>query len=193
MSVIINTRPLSKVEFRQLLERDGRLLELWPDGTVREKPPMSMGHNRLTAVLGAWLETTLGRERVRSGAEAIIEWGDRPAFRPDVVLFTGARWAALVRSVGLGGYANVPPDLAIEIQSPSQSWAELVEKCTWYVRHDVPVAWLVDFQHRQVGVFRPAAAGADVFSELDARPLPLPSGFGEVEVRARDVFALLES
>lgn len=41
-------------------------------------------------------------------------------------------------------FFEIPPDLVLEILSPSQRFADLVEKAALYLRFGVPLVWLVD-------------------------------------------------
>jgi Uma2 family endonuclease len=51
------------------------------------------------------------------------------------------------------GYAKEPPDLAVEIRSPSQSWKELMEKVLEYLNMGVRLVWVVDPKVKRVTVF----------------------------------------
>jgi Uma2 family endonuclease len=52
----------------------------------------------------------------------------------------------------------MPPDLAIEIISPDQSFGEMAEKATDYLTAGVPRVWVVDPRARSITVFYPDAA-----------------------------------
>jgi Uma2 family endonuclease len=58
------------------------------------------------------------------------------------------------------------PTLAVEVRSPSQTMAELREKCRYFRANGVDACWLID----------PDARGAELFEgEEDGKPLD-PSG-----------------
>jgi Uma2 family endonuclease len=51
---------------------------------------------------------------------------------PDIGVY---RWERIPRTEDgrIADYFLTPPDIAIEIISPSQAWSELAKKCRWYV------------------------------------------------------------
>jgi Uma2 family endonuclease len=53
------------------------------------------------------------------------------------------------------GYLQVPPDLVIEVVSPSDRPAEVRQKAARYLEAGVSLLWLVEPKHRGVTVFRP--------------------------------------
>jgi Uma2 family endonuclease len=53
------------------------------------------------------------------------------------------------------GYFEVPPDLAIEIVSPSDTFSRTTEKIRHYLGNGVPVVWYVDPELRIVTIYRP--------------------------------------
>jgi Uma2 family endonuclease len=194
--VDINTRPMSLEEFEGLLDTgDERRLELWPDGTVHEKPEadLTFAHGLLAGGLIRLLEGPQ-RERGVALAELNVAWSQRPSYRPDVVFYARSRLPDLRAGEGWIAHPHVPPDLVVEVRSPTQTWTSQAAKCTWYVTiGQVPIAWLVDLDEldRSISVFRRGQAGIAVFSAVvdppDARVLPGTDG-----VRVADVFAVLK-
>lgn len=59
----------------------------------------------------------------------------------------------------------LPPTLAVEVRSPDESMGEQREKCRYFRRHGVDVAWLID----------PVSRTAEVFED-DADGEPVPAG-----------------
>jgi Uma2 family endonuclease len=89
---------------------------------------------------------------------------------PDISVY---RWERIPRSAS-GEIADdffEPPDIAIEIVSPTQSVIRLLRRCLWYVGNGVQIALLVDPSDRSVSVFRPGAQptvlGGTDWIELD--------------------------
>jgi Uma2 family endonuclease len=70
-----------------------------------------------------------------------------------------------------------PPDIAVEIISPGQTRREQIERCRWYVEHDVAISLLVDPQRETVTRFRaddePIVLSGDESIDLD----PVLPGF----------------
>jgi Uma2 family endonuclease len=79
----------------------------------------------------------------------------------------------------------LPPDVAVEIRSRSDTLSGQLAKCSWYVRHGVGLAWLVEFQQRIVYVVQAGVPRVSVHHSVDTEAIGL-------ELRAADVFALLE-
>jgi Uma2 family endonuclease len=71
---------------------------------------------------------------------------------PDVVVL---RWQRIPRDAS-GQVADdvlIPPDIAVEIVSPSQSVTALVRRCRWYAAHGLEIALLADPADRSVIAF----------------------------------------
>jgi Uma2 family endonuclease len=185
--VAINTPPMSLAEFEALLDRgDERRLELWPDGTLHEKGPVTAPHALIEGGLVALLEGS-GRVRGRAFTELNVPWGERLSYRPDVAFYPRERLGELRTADGRDWilHPRTPPDLAVEIRSPSETIGDQLAKCSWYVQHGVKLAWLVDFEQRVVYVVQATVPGVSVHRPDDDAPIGL-------DLRAADVFALLE-
>src|SRR6476469_2455312 len=83
---------------------------------------------------------------------------------PDVAVFVWERIARDANGEPLDEVV-VPPDIAIEIASPSQSLRPLTSKCAWYVEHGVRVALLIRPNDQSIAVFR---SGAEVVTRRGA-------------------------
>ena len=74
-----------------------------------------------------------------------------------------------------------PPDLAVEVVSPSETRPRVLEKVQWYLEAGCPLVWVIDPQRRTAAVYRPGAAvrqlgAADALDGEDVLPgfrLPL--------------------
>jgi Uma2 family endonuclease len=82
---------------------------------------------------------------------------------PDVGFVT---WDRLPGRVAPDGYIPVPPDLAIEVRSPSDRAGEIEDKLARYRRAGVPLIWWVDPKRRMVSVYRNGALAAEL-AEVD--------------------------
>lgn len=56
-------------------------------------------------------------------------------------------------------YIRVPPDLAVEVLSPSNERGEVDDKIEEYLALGVPLVWIVDPQRRKVTVYREPLEG----------------------------------
>lgn len=51
------------------------------------------------------------------------------------------------------GYSDQPPDLIVEVRSPSQSWSIVVAKVAEFLKMGVKLVWVVDPKARRLTVF----------------------------------------
>jgi Uma2 family endonuclease len=84
-----------------------------------------------------------------------------------------------------GGYVVGAPDLAVEIQSPSQSPADLEKKVRQYLAAGAHTAWVIHLRRRQARIFGPSGAVKDVGKEgfLEAQEI-LPG----IRIALRSIF-----
>ena len=80
---------------------------------------------------------------------ANVDLGSGQHVEPDVVF---------LRSDYPGGHDDLsvlgPPDLVVEVLSPSNKHYDLVTKRDWYERHGVPEYWAADLDTDEIVVFR---------------------------------------
>jgi len=125
------------------------------NGMVVTKPSPKRFHSKtqraLLYLLDAWGET-LGEVGVEWAV--ILERDDRPWVPvPDLLFIFRDRLPAT-----LGDDAcPVPPDLAIEIISPDQSFGEMTDKATAYLAAGVARVWVVDARAQTITTFQPQA------------------------------------
>lgn len=60
------------------------------------------------------------------------------------------------------------PDLAIEVISPSQSWAQVRRKAEVYLLHGTAMVWLIDPEAKSAEVWQPADDEAPQLETVDA-------------------------
>jgi Uma2 family endonuclease len=137
----ITGRRLTVEEFLKLPE-DKPYLELI-DGEVTQKAVPQDEHAWLQAVLVEMINVFARRRRLAAALTELQKRFGEDILLPDVAVY---RWQRLPRDAGgrLTNTYQVPPDIAIEIVSPSQSVAEMVAKCRRYLAHGVPIALVVD-------------------------------------------------
>lgn len=68
---------------------------------------------------------------------------------PDVSFISKAR----MTERALSTYVPLMPDLAVEVVSPSQSWAQVRRKAETYLRHGSQMVWLIDPQSQSAEVW----------------------------------------
>ncbi len=89
--------------------------------------------------------------RVMMGVGVILERNPDTVRRASVSFVSAQRRPLGVRNAG---YAEIPPELVVEIRSPGDSAAELDEKARMWIRHGVLIVWVVNPDARTVDVYR---------------------------------------
>ncbi len=87
-----------------------------------------------------------------------FSWKPRQVRRADVTFIRKDRypWNQLSED----GYTTIPPDLAVEVVSPNDGAAELLEKIQEYLRAGVKLVWVINPDTRSVQVIRGDKSGA---------------------------------
>ncbi len=118
--------------------------------------------SRIDRILGAFVDAH-GLGGVFGAETAFRLRRDPDTVRcPDCAFVAAARLAAaLTRGVVEGA-----PDLAVEVLSPSNTWAEMERKLAEYFRHGARQVWIVDPDSRSVAAH--VAGGLPQFLEGDA-------------------------
>ena len=158
-------------ELLTLPRGDGRRYELIR-GVLVEKMPTGDPHS--IAVVNFTYELT---HYTRAGGPGVTRAGD-PGYRlernPDTVRAPDVAWFAPGRiPTGAQGYPELAPDLVVEVKSPTNSWREMAEKATMWLRSGAQMVWVADPDTVTITIYRPNAApvtlGEDDF--LDAGDL----------------------
>lgn len=169
----ITQRRMTLDEFLALPEQKPELL-YHADGTITQKVSPKLKHGLVQAELVKRVDRFAEPKRLaRAIPELRCTFGGA-SHVPDVSVF---RWERLPR--GEDGRAaddiREPPDIAVEIVSPGQRAAALVELCLWYVTNGVKLAMVLDPDDESALVVQPdqtvrVLRGADVFDAGEALP-----------------------
>jgi Uma2 family endonuclease len=184
---MVATRLMTVEEFEALNGDSGRYELI--RGELREVPPMGMRHGEIGSIfhirIGVFAqERRLGR--VYTSDTCFILAHGQPAVivMPDVAFVRADR---LPPADQRDRYAPFPPDLAVEVRSPSQSRREIEEKIALYLEARVPMLWYCQPKPRTVTVYRPdrdpLVVGEE--GELDGEDV-LP----DFRLRVADLFAV---
>ena len=135
-------------EFMDLPD-DGKLYEL-VEGKLFEMSQPGDEHGRVSDNLYSYLsrfvrQNKLGRLYLPTG----FRLGGRTVRAPDVGFVTASRVPPVSRKA-----VAVPPDLAVEVISPTDVWSEIVDKNSQYQQAGVPLVWLLDPYSQVVFVYR---------------------------------------
>jgi Uma2 family endonuclease len=144
---------LSAAEFARLPDDPFWRYELVRGRVVREPPPGEQ-HGSMAARLAHFL---LEFVDPRGLGDVRVESGYILAREPDTVRGPDV---SFMRRERLGGYLartwpDVPPDLAVEVLSPSDRPGRVREKVDDYLAAGCRLVWVVDTRHRTVTVHEP--------------------------------------
>lgn len=146
----VEKKPITAEEFLDLPDpTDGTVLEL-VRGEIVATPGPGVEHGEVQGnvhyLIKQYLhQTKIGRVVVESGV--ITERGPDTVRGPDVSYYSKER---LPLDVRVTGYHDQPPDLCVEVVSPSNTVHELKAKAKEYLFAGVRVVWIVDPRHREV-------------------------------------------
>jgi Uma2 family endonuclease len=136
--------------FTQLPENIGRDFELIAGEVVEKmvsRPRQSIIAVRLSFYVNAFvIPRKLGRV---SGADGGY-WVGKERYIPDMAFISNARQSALPNDA----YNPLPPDLAVEVISPSNDREDIQIKVGNYLAAGT-VAWVVDVDRQRVEVYQP--------------------------------------
>lgn len=153
MNMIVRPEPLTAEEFEQMTETKGAELI---DGELREKQvggESSYVNNEFGRAIGAFVrEHSLGWVFDSECGYQCFPTHPRTVRKPDVSFVRRGRFPneRLPR-----GHVRIPPDLAVEVVSPGDTWYEVEEKVAEYLAVEVPLVWVVNPDCRTVHVYRP--------------------------------------
>ncbi|HAC65700.1 MAG TPA: Uma2 family endonuclease [Cyanothece sp. UBA12306] len=151
---MITARKITLEEFLALPE-EGVTYELIAGEAIPKVSPKRF-HSRLAVTLCIFLENWS-----KNKGEVGIEWsvilkrnGENWVPVPDLLYIS---YEKLPRERFEDEACPFPPELAIEIISPGQSFGDLTEKATAYLKAGICRVWLVDPQGKSITIFYPDA------------------------------------
>jgi Uma2 family endonuclease len=124
-------------------------------GEIVEVTPGGMRHGRVAAWIAHLLLEFLGDSDV--GEVYGAETGFRLETGPDLVRAPDAAFVRRERLEGLDDTKFLPlaPDLAVEVVSPSDTFATVEEKAAMWLSYGARLVWVVEPEKEQVFVYRP--------------------------------------
>ena len=164
MTTIAAERKLMTADELLLMPKvDGRRFELIR-GVLIEKMPAGRSQgvpgSRIDGILFNYADTN------DYGVTVSCETGYRLERDPDTVRAPDVAWFAPGRlPEDVVGFPEIPPDLAVEIKSPSNSWPEITEKAYMWLCYGAQQAWVADPATATVTIYRlntaPVTLGED--------------------------------
>ena len=145
-------------------------------GVLCETMPTGQEHGEIVVSLSAALWNFVNPRRLgRLTASHYGVWLERDpdTVREPDIAFTSAEKIPVDARVT--GYAEVAPDLVVEVASPSDSRREVHDKARMWLSHGVRLVWVVHPETRTVDVHRPdhevaTLADQDALDGLDVLP-----------------------
>lgn len=133
------------------MARDGFVYEL-VDGELRKMSPAGFEHGHIAMLIGASLSNHVRRNGL--GRVTAAETGFRLRENPDTVRAPDVAFVRRARVVDVRGYFPGAPDVAIEVISPSDTYSEVSEKVSDWLRSGVTMVVLVDPSTKSASVHR---------------------------------------
>lgn len=125
-------------------------------GVLRKTMPSGQRHGKLVAklliILGMFVEPRRLGTLVASDSGVLLERNPDTVREPDIAFTSVARLPA---DAVLDGYAEVIPDLVVEIVSPGDRPRDIADKAAMWLTHGVRLVWVVQPAHRAIEVHRP--------------------------------------
>ena len=145
-------------------------------GVLCETMPSGIEHGRIVVNLATELRTFIKPRKL--GLLAASDAGVRLERSPDTVRELDIAYFSPERiplDVKVTGYADVVPDLVVEVASPSNSHWELNDKALMWLHYGVRLVWVVYPDTRNVAVYRAdhrtlALSDEDALDGLDVLP-----------------------
>jgi Uma2 family endonuclease len=122
-------------------------------GVIVTMPPPKGRHgvccSKLNRLIGNHVEANRLGNTTSNDTGWITERGPDTVRGPDVAFWSYQRAPEVPE-----GYYQVPPDLAVEVVSPSDTHTRVQEKVRHYLKHGARMVWVVDPELRIVTVYR---------------------------------------
>ena len=128
-------------------------------GVLHETMPAGYAHGKiitkLVFLLNAFIIPRKLGSLTASDSGVWLERDPDTVREPDIAYFSAAK---IPLDAMDSGYAEVPPDLVVEIVSPSDSRREVFDKARMWLRYGVDLVWVVQPDTRTVDVYESGRA-----------------------------------
>jgi Uma2 family endonuclease len=133
------------------------------DGTLKEKPVVPFVHGRVQMLLGVWFWQHQDEWHTQCAVETRTQVSTAKVRLPDIVVVSADSHEQ--------GTLTTPPLVAIEVLSPSDSYADLRACAEDLTAMGVRNVWLIDPEHRTGEVWRDGywqPAGSERIEAVDS-------------------------
>ena len=127
-------------------------------GVFCEMSPPGVDHGRVAARLARWLGNFVEERQLGEVINEMGVWTERDpdtVRAPDAAFFSAER---LPPDVSVAGYADVAPELAIEVRSPNDTRPQVRAKAQMWLSHGVSLVWVAHPDARTIDVYGADAA-----------------------------------
>ncbi len=138
--------------------------------------------NRIGRLLGNYAEERDLGHALNNDAGVVTERGPDTVRGPDVSFYSYAR---VPKGADPAGYPDVVPEVAIEVRSPTDRWAKVLEKVSEYLNAGIDLIYVVDAQSQSVFAYSADQPNA-ILSGDDELTFPPP--INGLRIRARRLF-----
>ena len=148
----VATKPMTAEEFFLTEEFEDGKYELVRGG-IEFMPPPGLRHGEVQTNIAFAIKLFLKASRlgrVMTESRAITERDPDSVRGPDVSFYSAAR---LPYGVEVIAYHDLPPDLCVEVRSPSDSKSALRAKAHEYLTGGVQLVWIVDPEDQTVTIY----------------------------------------
>jgi Uma2 family endonuclease len=139
-------------------------------GELRKMSPSGARHGSVAAQIIASLGTYVKQHR--AGVVYASETGFKISREPDTVRAPDAAFVVAGRVVDAAGFFDGPPDIAIEVTSPSDRYSEIEEKTLDWLRSGVTAVVVVEPRTKTARIHR--AGEATIVNDAIEIPDVLP-------------------
>lgn len=158
MCPVKTVRPRVSYADLERAPEDGRRYELY-DGEVFVVPAPLLRHQIVQHRLADMLyRHAVAQGGVAAGSPLDIVFSDYDVLQPDVVYFSPDR----AHLLDLDRVIGHPPDLCVEVLSPSTAATDRGKKMQMFARYGVPEYWIVDPVAESIEIYELGAAGYDL-------------------------------
>jgi Uma2 family endonuclease len=158
------------------------------DGRLEVSPTPGSAHGMAGSDLGGILWNHVRERRLGRLFTAPIDVVLAPdcVCQPDLC-FVRAERLNIIKPTYIAG----PPDVCIEILSPSSRKRDEVTKYSRYVRYGVPGYWIVDLRKRRIRVYEAVDGRYALLNDASEGDQVLSRGFPDLRLDPAEVFAAI--
>ncbi len=147
-------------------------------GVLCETMPAGLEHGQIVVNLSAELRSFVKPRRLGSlAASDSGVWLERDpdtVREPDIAYFSAEK---VPQGVRVTGYAEVVPELVVEVVSPNDTFAEVNDKALMWLSYGVSLVWVVHPDTRTVDVYQSGRAVTTLREEDTLDGLDVLPGF----------------